>query len=61
MQKTINETLFTVYLSKEGIELRPGCDDYPNRQALHTSKSYEMAEHFAQVAASTRNLPICIC
>ena len=49
---------FTVYLSQQGIELRTGCEDYPNFHVLHTSKSYESAEHFAQTAARHRNLPL---
>ena len=60
MSMTLDQSFFTVYLSKDGIELRPGCDDYPNRQALHTSKSYEAAQQFAQAVASNRNLPVSI-
>jgi hypothetical protein len=58
MSVAINQPFFTVYLSNQGIELRPGYEDYPHCQALHTSKSYESAQEFAQAAASHRNLPM---
>jgi hypothetical protein len=58
MSATINQSLFTVYLTKQGIELRSGCKDYPHCHALHTSKSYESAQQFAQIAANHRNLPV---
>lgn len=57
MQATIEPAFFTVYVTEYGIELLPGCADYPNCQALHTSKSYESAYQFAQAAAAHRNLP----
>lgn len=60
MPATINQALFTVYLTAQGIELRSGCEDYPNCHPLHTSKSYELAHQFAQVASENRNLPITI-
>ena len=58
MSSTINQSFFTVYLTKQGIELRLGSEDYPNCHALHTSKSYQAAQDFAQTAANHRNLPI---
>lgn len=58
MPATIEQSFFTVYLSQQGIELRPGYEDYPNCHALHTSKSYESAQQFAQTAARHRNLPM---
>jgi hypothetical protein len=58
MSSAIAQSFFTVYLSQQGIELRPGYADYPNCHALHTSKSYESAQEFAQIAASHRNLPL---
>lgn len=58
MSATLNQPFFTVYLTEQGIELRPGYDDYPNCHALHTSKSYESAQQFAQTAESHRNLPM---
>ena len=44
--------MFTVYKTDEGVELHPGCEDYPNRRAIYTAKSYEAAQHFAQTAAN---------
>lgn len=58
MSLSIYPSFFTVYLSKQGIELRSGYADYPGCQALHTCKSYESAQHFAQTAADHRNLPM---
>lgn len=58
MSARTNPSFFTVYLSDQGIELRPGCEDYPSFHALHTSKSYEAAQQFAQTAATHRNLPM---
>lgn len=58
MPAKISQSFFTVYLSKQGIELRSGYADYPNCHPLHTSKSYESAQEFAQAAAEIRNLPI---
>lgn len=58
MQVSKELSFFTVYLTAQGIEVRPGCEDYLNWQALHTSKSYESAEQFAQAASALRNLPI---
>lgn len=49
---------FTVYLTKDGIELKSGCQDYPNHQAIHTSRSYDSAYDFAKTAATHRNLPL---
>lgn len=57
MQATFQTSFFTVYLTKVGIELRLGCEDYPNYRAIHTSLSYESAYEFAQTAATHRNLP----
>lgn len=51
-------SFFTVYLSTHAIELRPGCEDAPHSQVLHTSKSYEAAQEFAKAAANHRNLPM---
>jgi len=58
MSVAANSSFFTVYLSAQGIELRRGFEDYPNCLALHTSKSYESAQQFAQAAANNRNLPL---
>lgn len=58
MKAIVNPSFFTVYLSEQGIELRAGFEDYPNCYPLHTSKSYELAQQFAQTAASHRNLPM---
>lgn len=58
MLVTPQPAFFTVYLGRQGIELRPGYDDYPNHLALHTSNSYEVAHQFAQMAANHRNLPL---
>jgi hypothetical protein len=52
------QSIFTVYLTSRGIELHPGCEDYPYRQALHSCKSFELAYEFAQMAAACRNLPL---
>ncbi|MBD1822900.1 hypothetical protein H6F51_10410 [Cyanobacteria bacterium FACHB-DQ100] len=54
----VHSSFFTVYLSKHGIELHPGCQDYPNTHVLFSSRSYESAQHFAQIAASIRHLPL---
>lgn len=58
MLATSQSAFFTVYLSRQGIELRLGCDDYPDCYALHTCNSYEVAHQFAQMAANHRNLPL---
>lgn len=58
MQVSKELNYFTVYLTAQGIEVRSGCKDYPDWHALHTSKSYESAEQFAQAAATHRSLPI---
>lgn len=46
--------MFTVYRTDAGVELRQGCEDYPNRHAIYSGKSYEAAYHFAQIAAHLR-------
>jgi hypothetical protein len=46
--------MFTVYRTDAGVELRQGCEDYPNRHAIYSGKSYEAAYHFAQIAARLR-------
>lgn len=48
---------FTVYQTAQGIALRAGCQDYMNWQAIHSSKSYESAYRFAQIAAAHRAVP----
>ncbi|MBL1174939.1 MAG: hypothetical protein FWK01_07405 [Pantanalinema sp. GBBB05] len=58
VQMLIQQPIFTVYLTSQGIELHPGCEDYPYRQALHSCKSFELAYEFAQMAAACRNLPL---
>ncbi|MGI0486676.1 hypothetical protein ACN4EK_14650 [Pantanalinema rosaneae CENA516] len=58
MQASVHQPIFTVYLTSQGIELHPGCEDYPYRQALHSCKSFELAYEFAQMAAACRNLPL---
>lgn len=58
MQTFIQQPMFTVYLTSQGIELHPGCEDYPYRQALHSCRSFELAYEFAQMAATCRNLPL---
>lgn len=58
MQVSKELNFFTVYLTAQCIEVCPGCKDYPDWYALHTSKSYESAEQFAQAVAIHRSLPI---
>jgi hypothetical protein len=55
---SVPPSFFTVYLSKDGIELGPGCQDYPTAHVLFSSTSYESAQHFAQIAADRRQLPV---
>jgi hypothetical protein len=53
-----SEAFFTIYQSKQAIEIRLGCEDQPNARIISTSKSYESAYQVAQVAASSKQMPL---
>jgi hypothetical protein len=55
-QSSKEPVLFTVYASKNCLELCVGSEDRADWVAIHTSKSYETAYEFAQNAAKHRGI-----
>ncbi|HEY9663751.1 MAG TPA: hypothetical protein V6C65_35325 [Allocoleopsis sp.] len=52
-------TNFTVYQTATAIILEGGCKDYNTvSRIMSTSRSYEIAQGFAQLAAKLHNLPL---
>ncbi|OLP19782.1 hypothetical protein BST81_04420 [Leptolyngbya sp. 'hensonii'] len=50
-------SFYSIYQGKRVIQLRAGCDDYPELRIISTSRSYESAYHVAKVTAEFRNVP----
>jgi len=48
--------VFTVYHTKQGVELHAQCDRFPNRTILGVFTSYEVAHEYGSFAAHQRGI-----
>lgn len=52
------QTMYTVYQSEYGIEIREGCEDYNTSRVICTCLSYRRAIETAQSSSHIHSLPI---